>query len=46
VNSPRQYYTVGELKNCAGTCHEYTDSSMTTIYDFENSEHRVSDGSF
>ena len=29
VDSPRIYYTVSELRNCAGACHEYTDSSMT-----------------
>jgi hypothetical protein len=46
VDSPRIYYTVGELKNCAGTCHEYTDSSMTTISDYENGEHKVNGGGF
>ena len=46
VDSPRIYYTVSELRNCAGACHEYTNSSMSTISRSRNSEHRVSGGGF
>jgi hypothetical protein len=38
-------YTVSELRNCAGACHTYTDSSLTTISRSRNSEHRTN-GSF
>ena len=40
VNSPRLLYTVAELKNCAGSCHEYTNATMTTISKSRTSEHR------
>jgi len=39
------YYTVSELRNCAGSCHTYTDASLTTIDKSRNNEHR-SNGSF
>ncbi|MCU7944768.1 MAG: hypothetical protein KZQ87_19035, partial [Candidatus Thiodiazotropha sp. (ex Cardiolucina cf. quadrata)] len=39
-------YNVSELRDCAGACHEYTDSSMTTIRRRRSGEHRVSDGEF
>jgi hypothetical protein len=39
-------YTVSELRDCAGSCHTYTDSSMTVIRDRKNSHHRVNSGSF
>ena len=39
-------YTVSELRDCSGTCHEYTDSSMTTINRFRSGEHRANDGDF
>ena len=39
-------YTVGELRDCSGSCHVYTNSSMTTIKKQRNGEHRVSDSSF
>jgi hypothetical protein len=38
------YYTLSELRDCSGTCHEYVDSSMTKIKDFEPGEHKASDG--
>ncbi len=44
--SPAVNYTVSELRNCAGACHEYTDSSMTTIRRSRTGEHRVTDGGF
>ena len=40
------YYTVGELRDCSGACHIYTDSSLSTISDRRNGNHRVSDGGF
>ena len=44
VNSPRIYYTVGELQDCTGSCHIYTDSSFTTIQQLRSSHHRSTDG--
>lgn len=40
------FYTVGELRNCSGSCHLYTDNTFTTIRESRSGEHRVSDGSF
>ena len=42
----RVNYTVSELRDCAGSCHIYTDSSMTTVKTYRNSHHRSSSGSF
>jgi hypothetical protein len=43
--NPDTPYTVGELADCTGACHTYTDSSLTTIKDFEpGPEHRVNQG--
>ena len=39
-------YTVSELRNCAGACHIYTDSTMTTIKTPRTGHHHASDGSF
>jgi hypothetical protein len=39
-------YTVAELRNCAGACHEYTDATLSKVKTTRNSHHRVSDGSF
>lgn len=45
--NPDMRYTVGELRNCSGACHVYTDASMTTIKDSRpGPEHRISDGEF
>jgi hypothetical protein len=45
--NPDVRYTVGELRNCSGACHVYTDSSLTTIKDSRpGPEHRVNDGGF
>jgi len=33
-------YTVNELRDCAGACHEYSDATLTTIIRSRNSEHR------
>jgi len=46
VDSPAIFYTVAELKNCAGSCHEYTNSSFTTILRTRTGEHRSTSGSF
>jgi hypothetical protein len=39
-------YTVAELKNCAGSCHEYTDNTFTTIKKTRSGEHRSTGGGF
>lgn len=44
--NPDAQYTVSELRDCTGSCHIYTNSSLTTIKDRRNSEHRISDGDF
>lgn len=40
------FYTVDELKNCAGSCHQYTDSTFSTILKARSGEHRSTDGGF
>jgi hypothetical protein len=37
-------YTVGELRDCTGSCHVYTDATLTTIRERRSGEHRVSAG--
>lgn len=44
--NPDTKYTVEELKDCSGSCHVYTDPTMSQIKDTRNREHRVSDGNF
>jgi hypothetical protein len=45
--NPDTRYTVGELADCSGACHTYTDSSLTTIKKFRpGPEHRVSGNDF
>jgi hypothetical protein len=40
-------YTAGELKNCAGACHVYSDANLTTVSKQRPGPyHRVSDGAF
>jgi hypothetical protein len=39
VSKPQILYTVSELRNCAGACHQYTDPSLTTIEKIRNSKH-------
>jgi hypothetical protein len=46
IQSTNTRYTVSELRNCAGSCHVYTDGTMTTIAQTRNSHHKVSDGGF
>jgi hypothetical protein len=40
VASPKILYTVSELKNCAGSCHVYTNATLTTISKQRSNEHR------
>jgi hypothetical protein len=44
--NPDVRYSVSELRDCSGSCHVYTSSSLTTIKDRRNGKHRVSDGDF
>lgn len=39
-------YTVSELRNCAGSCHIYTDNTFTQIRRQRSGEHRSSSGDF
>ena len=39
-------YRVDELRDCAGSCHEYTDATLTTIKKRRNNEHRSGSGGF
>ena len=39
-------YTVAELKNCAGSCHLYTNNTFTTILQSRSGKHRSTDGGF
>jgi hypothetical protein len=42
--NPDVRYTVGELRDCTGACHVYTDSTLTTIKKSRSGEHRVNQG--
>jgi hypothetical protein len=44
VSNPKILYTVSELRNCAGACHRYTDSSLTKIETSRTGKHRPSGG--
>jgi hypothetical protein len=46
VDSPRILYSVDELRDCTGPCHQYTDDTLTLIEKTRAGEHRVSDGEF
>ena len=37
-------YSVSELRDCAGACHEYTDATLNTIKRRRTSEHRPNGG--
>jgi Cytochrome c7 and related cytochrome c len=39
-------YTATELRDCAGACHTYTSSALTTISKNLPSHHKATDGSF
>ncbi|HVH84913.1 MAG TPA: hypothetical protein VM713_11425, partial [Steroidobacteraceae bacterium] len=43
----RVLYTVGELANCSGACHVYSDATLTTIVKSQpGPKHRVMDAAF
>lgn len=44
--NPDVKYSVSELQDCTGSCHIYTDSTLTTIKERRNSRHRATAGSF
>lgn len=43
---PGVNYTVIELQDCSGSCHEYTDSTLTVILQSKPSHHHSTDSSF
>ena len=44
--NPSTKYTVGQLRDCAGACHVYSDSSLNTRTKTRNSKHRARDRDF
>lgn len=40
------FYTVSELRDCSGSCHEYNDSTFTTIKKARTGKHHATDGGF
>jgi hypothetical protein len=45
ITAGRLNYTVGELANCSGACHVYSDATLTTIVKSQpGPRHRVTDG--
>ncbi|MFZ2753740.1 MAG: cytochrome c3 family protein, partial [Lysobacteraceae bacterium] len=46
VDTPKILYTVQELQDCSGACHEYTDATFSTIKRTRTGKHRATDGSF
>jgi hypothetical protein len=46
VDSPTIFYTVSELRDCAGACHQYTDATLQNVEKMRNGEHRVTQGEF
>ncbi len=44
--NPDTKYMVSELRDCSGSCHVYTDSSMSTISKSRTGKHHTSSGSF
>jgi len=46
IASPTVYYTVGELKDCSGSCHTYADATLTRITKSRSGEHRPTSGDF
>ena len=46
VASPTVLYTVGELRDCSGACHQYTDATFTTIARARSGQHRPTSGGF
>lgn len=46
VESPLILYTVSELRDCSGSCHVYTDATLTVIKKARSGEHHSTDGGF
>jgi len=46
VDSPTVLYTVSELRDCSGSCHQYTDTTFTTIRRSRSGQHRSTSGGF
>jgi len=45
--NPDTFYSVSELRDCSGSCHTYTDSSLTTLSRSRpGPEHRVTNSDF
>jgi hypothetical protein len=44
VDGPTIFYTVSELRDCTGACHQYTDATFSTIEKTRNGEHRPNRG--
>ena len=45
--NPDAFYSVSQLRDCAGACHVYTDATQTTIKEFRSGpEHSVNRGDF
>jgi hypothetical protein len=44
VDTPRLLYSVSELRDCAGSCHIYTDTLLTRIKETRSSKHSASRG--
>lgn len=40
------FYTAVELRNCTGSCHQYTDNTFITILKSRSGEHRATSGGF
>lgn len=41
VEEPKLYYTLSELRNCAGSCHLYEDDTFTTIKENRSNKHSI-----
>ena len=46
VATPRVLYTVAELRDCSGSCHEYTTTLFTTVKKPKTGHHRPTNGGF
>jgi len=46
VAAPRVLYTVAELRDCSGSCHEYASPQFTTIKKPVVGKHHPTDGGF
>jgi hypothetical protein len=46
VATPRILYTVTELRDCSGSCHEYTTPSFTAVVKPRTGQHRPTNGGF